>query len=135
MITVGSFLYFAPPRLSGNVINSQKRLMLVIAIDSIDNTITLVNISKMNGKPRCLTYPYNCLITNYNPPLPLLSFAKLNCTYILENFSDLSKYIYKNGAKIDNNELNNIIQRRNNYLSLNPVEQISISEVEFKSIN
>ena len=135
MITVGSFLYFAPPRLSGNVINSQKRLMLVIAIDNIDNTITLVNISKINGKPRCLTYSYNCLIANYNPPLPLLSFAKLNCTYVIENFNGLSKYLYKNGAKIDNNEFNNIIKRRNNYMSLNPVEQISISSVEFYSVN
>ncbi|MCM1370720.1 MAG: hypothetical protein NC181_02365 [Clostridium sp.] len=135
MIGVGSFLYFAPPRLSGNVLNNQKRLMLIISIDNIDNTITLVNISKMTGKPRCLTYSYNCLITKYNPPLPLLSFAKLNCTYVLENFQGLSNYLYKNGTKIDNSELKNIIQRRNNFISLNPVEQISISKAEFMTIN
>ena len=55
---------------------NKKRLMLVINKNEIDNTLILVNISKVKGKPNCFTYPFNVLIRNFNPPLPISSFTK-----------------------------------------------------------
>ena len=78
--------------------------MLVININEKDNTITLINISKVAGKPNCFTYPFNVLIRNFNPPLPMLSFAKINDNYVIENFAGLERFIYKNGKKIDEGE-------------------------------
>lgn len=66
--------------------------MLVINKNYLDNTLTLINISKVEGKPNCFTYPFNVLIRNFNPPLPRLSFAKINDNYIIENFKVLENF-------------------------------------------
>lgn len=137
MIQVGMLLYFVPPYYANGTqnISGKKRIMLVIEKNSQDNTITLINISKVNGKPAWFTYSYNVLIRNYNPPLPLLSFAKLNDNYIIEDFSELSNYLYKSGTKLDQNELNNIIRRYNKYILNNSVELITITKNDFSLTN
>ena len=137
MIELGHILYIVPPAFAGGTANpdKKKRLLLVISINAQDNTLTLINISKIRDKPRCFTYPCNCLISNYCPPLPEPSFAKLNDTYIIENFYELSNYFYKQGQKLDHGELINIISRRNNYMSKNSIEQVSFNKLEILSVN
>ena len=34
----------------------------------------------------------------------MLSFAKINDNYVIENFAGLERFIYKNGKKIDESE-------------------------------
>ena len=130
-------LYFVPPKFADGEVNKQKqkRLMLVMNINDDDNTLTLVNISKVEGKPNCFTYKFNVLIRNYNPPLPLLSFAKINNNYILENFDGLEQFIYKKGLKLDNIEYNNIINRYKEYIRNNKVELISFTKDELLQVN
>ena len=109
--------------------------MLIINVNDIDNTLTLVNISKINGKPNCFTYKFNVLIRNYNPPLPIASFAKINDTYIIENFKGLDNYLYKNGDKLNRKEVINIINRHRKYQSNNKIELIIITHNEFMTTN
>lgn len=136
-IEVGMILYFIPPFFGSGCANIElkKRLMLVIDVDKSDNTLTLINISKISGKPNCFTYKFNVLIRNYNPPLPRASFAKINDTYIIENFNGLSNYLYKNGSKLDNMEVVNIINRHQRYKSNNKIELITITQNEFMTTN
>ena len=63
MIDVGMLLYFVPPYFASGEknIKLKKRLMLVISKNIHENTITLINISKVDGKPNCLTYNLNFL--------------------------------------------------------------------------
>lgn len=137
MVNVGMLLYFVPPYFASGCENIQKkkRLMLVIDKCSQDNTLSLINISKIDGKPNCFTYPFNVLIRNYNPPLPRPSFAKINDNYIVEEFPELNNYLYKNGYKLDSGELANIMQRYTNYKSKNKIELISLTKTEFLSAN
>jgi hypothetical protein len=136
-IEEGMLLYFIPPCFASGKQNLEhkKRLMLVINKNYYDNTITLINISKVDGKPNCFTYPFNVLIRNFNPPLPRLSFAKINDNYIIENFADINKFLYKNGQKINNIEFNYIIKRYNQYIKNNKIELISFTKDEFLKIN
>ena len=137
MIQEGMLLYFVPPYFASGVqnVDGKKRIMLVINKNNQDNTLTLINISKVRGKPSWFTYPYNVLIRNYNPPLPLLSFAKINDNYIIENFQELSNYLYKGGMKLDQNEFNNIINRYNKYILNNKIELISFTKTDFAVTN
>jgi len=109
--------------------------MLVLNKNGLDNTLTLINISKVEGKPNCFTYPFNVLIRKYNPPLPRLSFAKINDNYVIENFAGLEKYLYKSGYEIEQTEYNNIINRYNKYIVNNKVERISFTKDEFLETN
>ena len=109
--------------------------MLVVNKNIFDNTLTLINISKVEGKPNCFTYPFNVLIRKYNPPLPRLSFAKINDNYVIENFVGLENYLYKNGQKIEQSEYNNIMNRYNKYIVNNKVELISFTKDEFLETN
>ena len=137
MIEEGMFLYFIPPYFASGKENIEykKRLMLVVNKNIFDNTLTLINISKVEGKPNCFTYPFNVLIRKYNPPLPRLSFAKINDNYVIENFEGLEKYLYKNGQKIEQNEYNYIMNRYNKYIVNNKVERISFTKDEFLQTN
>ena len=95
----------------------------------------MVNISKVDGKPNCFTYPFNVLIRKFNPPLPRLSFAKINDNYVIENFNGLEKFLYKNGQKIDDAEYINIMNRYNKYIKNNKIEFISFTQNEFLETN
>ena len=137
MIDEGMFLYFVPPYFASGKknTNNKKRLMLVTFKNEVDNTLVLINISKVKGKPNCFTYPFNVLIRKFNPPLPISSFAKINDNYIIENFNGLDKYLYKKGSKIDGNEYFNIIKRHNKYIREHQVETISFTKNEFMQTN
>ena len=137
MIDEGMFLYFTPPYFASGKknIKNKKRLMLVINKNEIDNTLILVNISKVKGKPNCFTYPFNVLIRNFNPPLPISSFAKINDNYVIEDFKGLEKFLYKQGSKIDGNEYLNIIKRHNRFIRNNKIESISFTKNEFLKTN
>ncbi len=136
-IEIGMFLYFIPPYFANGTKNTNKikRLMLVINKNVQDNTLTLINISKVSGKPSWFTYAFNILIRNYNPPLPVLSFAKINDNYIIENFTKLDKYLYKKGQKIDISEYKNIINRYKKYIKNNKIELISFTKEDFLKTN
>ena len=75
MIEKGMLLYFIAPYFASGLKNIEyrRRLMLVININEKNNTITLINISKVAGKPNCFTYPFNVfasvvvLVTSLNP--------------------------------------------------------------------
>ena len=137
MIDEGMFLYFTPPYFASGKknIKNKKRLMLVINKNEIDNTLILVNITKVKGKPNCFTYPFNVLIRNFNPPLPISSFAKINDNYVIEDFEGLEKFLYKKGSKIDGNEYFNILKRHNRYIINNKIESISFTKDEFFKTN
>ena len=137
MIEVGMFLYFIPPYFASGLKNVEykKRLMLVIDKNEQDNTVSLINISKVDGKPNCFTYPFNVLIRKFNPPLPRLSFAKINDNYVIENFNGLEKFLYKNGQKIDDAEYINIMNRYKKYIKNNKIEFISFTQNEFLETN
>lgn len=130
-------LHFVPPYFASGVKNAEmkKRLMLVIKKNIQDNTLTLINISKVFVKPNCFTYNFNVLIRNYNPPFPILSFAKINDNYVIENFSGIENYLYKNGQKINEMEYDNIIRRYNNYTTGNEIELITFTKEEFLETN
>lgn len=74
-----------------------------------DNTLTLINISKVSGKPNCFTYNFNVLIRKFNPLFPILSFAKIND--------------------------NDIFKRYNNFVLHNKIELISFTKDEFLETN
>lgn len=137
MIEEGMFLYFVPPCFASGIknIEHKKRLMLVINKNKKDKKLTLINISKVDGKPNCFTYHFNILIKKYNPPLPTLSFAKINDNYVIENFKGLEKYLYKNGQKLETTEYKNIIKRYNKYTKNNKVEIIKLTKEEFLETN
>ena len=136
-IEEGMLLYFVPPYFASGMknIEHKKRLMLVAGVNTLDKTLNLINISKVDGKPNCFTYPFNVLIRKYNPPLPKLSFAKINDNYIIENFKGLEKYLYKNGYKIEQTEYTNIMNRYKKYIINNKIEQISFTKDEFLKTN
>ena len=137
MVEVGMFIYFIPPYFASGIKNKEykKRLMLVIKKNEQDNTVTLINISKVNGKPNYFTYPFNVLIRKFNPPLPMSSFAKINDNYVVENFKGLSNFLYKNGQKIDEEEYQNIMVRYNRYIKANKIELISFTQEDFYKTN
>lgn len=136
-IEEGMLLYFIPPYFASGTknIKHKKRLMLVINKNKILNTLTLINISKVEGKPNCFTYPFNILIRNFNPPLPIPSFAKINDNYVIENFKELDKFLYKQGQKLDNQEYQYILERYNKYIKNNKIELISFNKNEFIKTN
>lgn len=111
--------------------------MLIIEKNIADNTIDLINISSVNGKPRSLTFKYNIQIYNYNPPLNKLSFAKVNAKYIIDDTLLNARYLFYKGVFLDNEEVNNIIHEYNTYEKDNHnIINIAIfSESELDSIN
>ena len=131
------FLYFVPQYFANGIKNIEykKRLMLVVNKNTLDNTLTLINISKVDGKPNCFTYPFNVSIIKYNPPLTRLSFAKINDNYVIENFVGLEKYLYKNGQKVEQTEYNNIMNRYKKHIVNNKVERNSFTKEELLETN
>ncbi|MEG2457477.1 MAG: hypothetical protein RSB41_01120 [Bacilli bacterium] len=137
MISIGTLLYFAPPKYASGVenIEHKKRIMVVVDINLKDNTLLLINISSVKGKARCFTYKYNYLIKNFNPPLPIESFAKLNDNYIIENNILINNYVYNNGTKLNESELINIIIEKADYAEKNKIEQIKFTYLEIEYFN
>lgn len=111
MLEEGMILYFAPYKYSNGSLNyeSKKRLMLIVGINK--NYIKAINITKYEGKENKLVFKSNVLIRNGIPPLKVLSIAKLNDTYIIENFIGIEKYLYNNGEKLNKDEYNKIKEK------------------------
>lgn len=137
MLEVGMILKFIPPYYADGKHNDErtKRFMLIISINYEEGILVLINISKVDGKPDCLTYDYNKLIKKYNPPLPLMSFAKLNGRYLVENYDGIERFLYKNGEKIDENELRKILEEYENPSSNYCINQITITKAEIEAYN
>ena len=111
MLEEGMILYFAPYKYSNGTFNSErkKRLMLVVSIK--ESFIRAINITKYEGKEIKMAYKSNMLIRNGIPPLKVLSIAKLDDTYLIENFVGIEKYIYNNGIKLNEQEYEKIKER------------------------
>lgn len=111
MLEEGMILYFAPYKYSNGTLNYErkKRLMLVISIT--ESFIRAINITKYEGKEIKMAYKSNMLIRNGIPPLKVLSIAKLDDTYLIENFVEIEKYIYNNGIKLNEQEYKKIKER------------------------
>lgn len=111
MLEEGMILYFAPYKYSNGTLNSErkKRLMLVVSIT--ESFIRAINITKYEGKEIKMAYKSNMLIRNGIPPLKVLSIAKLDDTYLIENFAGIEKYIYNNGIKLNEQEYKKIKER------------------------
>jgi hypothetical protein len=94
---------------------SYARPLLVIETNSELNTISLLNVSSIEGKkPSKLLIPSNKELQYYNPPFNRASFVKLDELYIIDYFDDLNKLIFQSGL-LDNNEFIRITNLFNEY--------------------
>lgn len=96
------------------------RTFLVIETDEIKKEVTLLNVSKIEGKNVSkLLMPSNKQIKKFKPPYMLPSFVKLDEVYILQEqewFFPLA-----NGLYIDNDEFAEILSEFENYSCTNQV--------------
>lgn len=101
-----------------------------------NNTIEMINISKISGKNiRNLIKDYNVTIDNYYP-LKLPSFAKTNTLYKIEYFGELEKYICFGGKKINDNDFNKILLERQKYIKkTNKNNVIEFTKQDFIALN
>ena len=131
MIEKGQFLYFTPPKLAGGDEGTKKRYMLVIENDTQENSIKMINVSSLKGKEHNLL---NINIKNFKP-LPVPSFAKLNTTYEVDNFKDLDNYKAFNNAKLTEIQMQEIENKRIQYMKDNNIDTIQYTAEEFKRYN
>lgn len=134
MIERGQFLYFVPPKLAGGNEGTKKRYMLVIDNDIIDNSIKMINVSSLRGKEYNLLYESNINIKHFKP-LPVPSFAKLNTTYIIDDFKELENYKSFNNAKLSEEQMQEIEGKRTQFIKNNEIETIQYTAEEFKRYN
>ena len=113
-LEIGQVLNFIPPKLDGeDNIEHNRRYMLVI--NNIENnTVKLLNVSKLLGKETRMVYDSNLPMKNYFPFVQP-SFVKLKTTYEIENFDELENYISYNGKKVTQQQLNIIFQKKQEY--------------------
>lgn len=113
-LEIGQVLNFIPPKLDGeDNIEHNRRYMLVI--NNIENnTVKLLNVSKLLGKENRMVYDSNLPMKNYFPFVQP-SFVKLKTTYEIENFDELENYISYNGKKVTQQQLNIIFQKKQEY--------------------
>lgn len=112
---IGQVLNFIPPKLDGeDNIEHNRRYMLVIN-NIKNNTVKLLNVSKLLGKETKMVYDSNLPMKNYFPFVQP-SFVKLKTTYEIENFDELENYISYNGKKVTQQQLNIIFQKNKNMM-------------------
>lgn len=109
---------------------------MIVAKNDSNNTIEMINISKISGKNSMnLIKDYNVLLNDYKP-LKLPSFAKTNTVYKIEYFEELENYICFNGRKLNDKDFSNILIERQKYVrKTNKNNIISFSKEEFLQIN
>ena len=134
MIEKGQFLYFTPPKLTGGNEGTKKRYMLVLENDILDNSIKMINVSSLRGKEFNLLYDSNINIKHFKP-LPVPSFAKLNTTYIIDDFKELEDFKAFNDAKLTEEQMKEIEDKRIQYIKNNDVETIQYTAEEFNKYN
>ena len=77
----------------------------------------MINISKMDGKNvKQLLKDYNIELKDYYP-FKLPSFAKTNTLYTIEYFPELENFISFGGKKLNEEDFNNIILAREEYVN------------------
>lgn len=109
---------------------------MIVAKNDSNNTIEMINISKISGKNSMnLIKDYN-VILNDHYPLKLPSFAKTNTIYKIEYFEELENYICFNGRKLNDKDFFNILAERQKYVrKTNKNNIINFSKEEFLQIN
>ena len=93
-----------------NVAATKERPFLVIWSD--DEIVLSVNITSEKFENSRQIFDKNLyLIGKYNPPLSKPSLAILNCIYVFDYFKELDKKLMKDGAKLNESEFQNILDR------------------------
>lgn len=129
MIAERQFLNFFPPKLDGDMTEDKRRYMIVSKNISND-TIEMINISKIYGKnTRNLLKDYNVMLDNHSP-LKLPSFAKVNVLYTIKYFPELDNFISFNGQKLNENDFNNILSKREEYIESTGINKVIHFEKE-----
>ena len=114
MIEERQILNFWPPKLDGDAISDKRRYMI---ITKDNEKIEMINISKMDGKNiKQLLKDYNIELKDYYP-FKLPSFAKTNTLYTIEYFPELENFISFGGKKLNEEDFNNIILAREEYVN------------------
>ena len=123
MIQERQFLNFIPPKLDGDNTQNKRRYMIVAKNDS-NNTIDMINISKISDRNiRNLIKDYNVILKDYKP-LKLPSFAKTNTIYRIKYFDELNNFISFGGEKLNKNDFSNILIERDNEIRKNKKEKV-----------
>lgn len=109
---------------------------MIVSKNDSNNTIEMINISKISGKnSRNLIKDYNVTLNNYYP-LKLPSFAKANTLYRIEYFEDLESYICFGGKKLNDNDFNKILFERQKYIKkTNKNNIIEFTKQDFIKLN
>jgi len=110
MFKVGHVIKVKMPFLDGKQ-SQYSRPYLIIRVD--ENTVDVLNISSTSGKEHKLLYPTNIDILQYNPPLTVPSFVKLDSLQTVK-ISDLQKWgagLYGNGKPLNQEDLHRILLR------------------------
>ncbi|MCL2142081.1 MAG: hypothetical protein FWH46_04310, partial [Methanimicrococcus sp.] len=127
-------LLIVPPRFIDGTVNDsrERRYMLVVdCFESDDGTkiISLVNLTKYEGKAGRIFRSDYVLITRHNPPFPKISFAKTEGIYNLEYFTDLDKLLLADGQLLHEIDFNDVIEE------LESPKIVSFSEQEIRKVN
>ena len=133
MIEVRQVLNFVPPRLDGDNTQTKRRYMIISNNDN--KTIEMINISKVEGKEYKMFALGNARLKDFRP-FKVPSFAKADTIYKIENFEQLEDFISFNGEKINEEELEYIFLKRNEYINKkNIVKVINFTKEEFLEKN
>lgn len=112
-IEAGQGLYLQIPFYGDGEASSGARTFLVISVT--ENTVAVLNVSSTAGKEAKLVRPSNKEIKLFEPPFKRPSFAKLDVVYRIEYFTELTKTVLHNGAKLDPIEFKEILIELNRY--------------------
>ena len=136
MIEIGQILYFVPPYFADGQMNNTKRIMLVVEVDTKDNVLTLVNLSKIYDKnPRIFLFTHN-LRLKHNTPFSVATFAKLDGAYKVELFNGIDKYLYGvKPHKLNSTDIQLIINERTKQLQSGNVREVFIDKHDFMKSN
>lgn len=97
----------------------------MLIADIKEDYIEIIAMDKTAGKLQNLYYPYNRYINSENPKETVLyedSYAQLNNTLTIENFSELSKY-RKTSDVLSKIKLNELLNEYREYHLLNKIKE------------
>ena len=112
MLEIGQAL-FGIARFRDGKMASYKRPFLVVYVDS--EKVGLLNVSSTAGKEHKLLYESNRRIINYNPPFKKDSFIKLDSLIYISVEEVNSFTLLCNGEKLNDHELNHILDEYERY--------------------
>ena len=134
MIQPRQGLLFIPPRFIDGTVNDSRERRYMLVVDCFESNdgakiISLVNLTKYEGKAGRIFRNDYVLLTRYNPPFPKISFAKTDGIYNLEYFADLDKLLLSNGQLLHEIDFNDVIEE------LESPKIASFSESEIRKVN